>query len=93
MSGEKSLYHGQHVSCVVSNTPIDDAIVSIDPEEGRDSRVYLCQNTVSGANNARNKFGKKYSWFIGSIKLLEQSDYDDINKIKPKNETDEYDIF
>jgi len=57
----RDLKHGQSCTCVIDETWVDDARISING-----LKVFICQNVIRGVM-ATDQLGYEYGWMIGHV--------------------------
>ena len=77
MNYEKMLHTGTVISCRIEGEFVGHAIIYRDGED-----IWICQNTKSGADDAENNFGKKYSWQT----TVDDPSYNDVTDIVIKSQ-------
>ncbi|MDD4389720.1 MAG: hypothetical protein PHW03_02835 [Eubacteriales bacterium] len=82
MNYKELLHTGTVISCRIENEFINHAVIYRE-----DDQIWICQNKMCGADNAKQNFGKKYSWQTNIINPSDDNVTDIIIKSPAKGKS------
>lgn len=82
MNYKELLHTGTVISCRIENEFINHAVIYRE-----DGQIWICQNKMCGADNAKQNFGKKYSWQTNIINPSDDNVTDIIIKSPAKGKS------